>query len=359
MGTRPGPLMPYPVELFKTNGNVPGTPTKHLLPSKRPLSPGMGNIDSPAKRRLKAAEGVVAPSRTRSPLSASSSSGRFAPNHFQALLQGGDSPAKQLDFGSSRVDGSPSGASDTTACDSPRSGSRTPRRSPKRTSPARVRRSPRLSARTSSVVPEIPPEEQSAGSVDAGSSPIRPSIAGPILVPRTVIPPDRQSIHYPGFDIYQDPHIVLPAPSSVSKILAAEASGTSADEPWPVTVEDDKENMPPRRKPSKSKKAGASSTPSGTLVLKAAFLPLPSTSGKSDSTEEAKPVPSSPHPKHVRDYLSAAHMIPRERSVHAAASPARTLVAVTPGRFPLPEARKQMRKALEDEADDLDNDDSL
>ncbi|KAI0375798.1 hypothetical protein BV20DRAFT_959851 [Pilatotrama ljubarskyi] len=358
MAPRPGPLMPYPIELFfKPDPNVVGTPGKHLLPSKRSLSPGSGSVDSPAKRRLMAQEGAAVLRGARSPLSGSSSSARFAPSHFQSLLQGRDSPAKQLDFGCSKQDGSPSGVSDSTACDTSRSGSRTPRRSPKRTSNDRLRRSPRLSARASSVVPEVRSADQPAITVEVAPSPIRTNIAAPIIVPRTVTPPDRQSIHYPGFDIYQDPHIILPPSSSVSKILAAEASNTTPDEPWPDTKEDDKENLPPRRKSSKSKKAGASSTPSGTYVLKAAYLPLPSRSDRSDSSDEVNPVPASPHPTHVRDYLSTVHGMSEDRVLSPTASPAATLVGITPRRIPLgQEARKQMRKALEDEADDLHDD---
>lgn len=69
-----------------------------------------------------------------------------------------------------------------------------------------------------------------------------------------------------------------------------------------------------------------------------------------------KHMPASPHPKHVRDYLAT----PNVRTVHPAVSPAATLVGVTPGRTPLSkEERKQMRRALEDEVDDVDGEDEF
>ncbi|KAH9850739.1 hypothetical protein C2E23DRAFT_833996 [Lenzites betulinus] len=337
MAPRPGPLMPLPLELFKADAPLSGTPAKRLRPNKRPHSPGLGCIDSPAKRRLKAEEGAAGTRHTRSPLSASSNSARFAPNHFHALLQGPESPAKKLDFGSSKLAGPPSAASESMAYDVSRSGSRTSRRSPKRTSATPVRRSSRLSGRGSSTITEgLSITEQSSGV----SSSIRVSTSEVMLIPRTVAPPDIQSIHYPGFEIYQDPHIILPSSSSQPPSTADEASSDG---------EYEKENLPPRRK--SSKKAAKLSTPSETSLIKMALL--------SPSSKSAmKPVPPSPHPKHVCDYLSAARTTPKERVLRAGESPIRTLISTTPGRTPLgKEERKQMRRALEDEVDDFDGDD--
>lgn len=349
MAPRPGPLMPYPVELFSADPRISGTPLKHLRPNKRPHSPGRGSFDSPAKRRLKE-EGSISSRHTRSPLSATSNSARFAPDHFQALLQGPDSPAKKLEFGSSKAAASPSAASESTAYDTPRSGSRTPRRSPKRTSTARVRRSPRLSARASSVVSEeIAVEEQLVTRIEVASSSVRVSIPEPVLVPRVVTPPDVQSVHYPGFDIYQDPHIILPSTSSLSHTSTADESQ--------FDKEQEKENFAPPKKSSKQAKNPA--TPSSAPLIKAALF-SPSTRGAPPSVGKEKPVPASPHPKHVCDYLSAAHITPKERTVRLTSSPASTLVGATPGRTPLgKEARRQMRRALENEVDDFDGDDDL
>ena len=338
---RPGPLQPYDVRLFTPAPSAPGTPSR---PYKRPHSPGVGSLDSPAKRRLKATEGITSPKYTKSPLSGSSSSARFAPAHFHALLQGPDSPAKRLDFGSD--------ASDSTACEG--GGSGTPRRSPKRTPSASastqvttsVRRSTRLAARRASRSPSASgsgrlPEEPDknaghaqTGAVDERTAAIRVPTIAPLLIPRVVTPPDRQSIHYPGFDIYQDPHIVVP--------VASDRVST----PPSVDKDLDKENVAPRRR--SSKKLATPVTPSERAWLKASLL-SPTIKGS-----VKKPVPASPHPKHVHDYLTT----PKERMPRPAVSPAATLVGATPGRTPLgKEERKVMRRAMEEELDDVDGDD--
>ncbi|KAI0832582.1 hypothetical protein BC628DRAFT_1407026 [Trametes gibbosa] len=338
MAPRPGPLMPLPLDLFKADSPLSGTPAKHPRPNKRPHSPGLGCIDSPAKRRIKAAEGAVGMRHTRSPLSASSHNARSAPSHFHALLQGPESPAKKLDFGSTKPAGSSSTTSESMSCDVSRSGTRPSRRSPKMIS-APVRRSSRLSARASSAVPEsLSVTEQPAGV----ASSVRGSPLESMLILRTGTSPDIQSIHYPGFDIYQDPHITLPSSST--------PQSTSADEAFAVN-DCEKENFQPRRK--SSKKVANLTTPSETSLIKMALL-------SPSSTNVLKPVPASPHPKHVCDYLSAAHTTPKERILRTMESPLRTLVISTPGRTPLgKEERKQMRRALEVEVDDFDGDDDL
>ncbi|KAI0335624.1 hypothetical protein GY45DRAFT_1240091, partial [Cubamyces sp. BRFM 1775] len=352
MAPRPGPLMPYPLELFSADPKAASTPAKHLLPKKRPYSPGLGCLDSPAKRRLKATEGVGASSHTRSPLSASSNNARFAPPHFHALLQGPDSPVKRLDFGHPQLaEGNPlPGVSESTAASTSQSVSRTPKRSPRRTSGTRVRRSPRLSARTPTGCSDATTAGGQSTPLPEPSSPSgRASGAEPILIPRSLSPPDPQSIHYPGFDIYQDPYTVLPTSASMSTSIDDECDGTSSDK------EQDKENLPPRRK--SSKKAANPASPSELSLIKAALL-SPSSKRARENVEVAKAMPASPHPKHVCDYLSATHRTPRERISLTTTTPVATLTGVTPGRTPLgKEERKQMRRALEAEVDNFDEDD--
>ncbi|RPD67007.1 hypothetical protein L226DRAFT_565768 [Lentinus tigrinus ALCF2SS1-7] len=334
--TRPGPLQEMDLRLVPVPTPY-GTPS-HSRPNKRPHSPSVGSFDSPAKRRLKAEGGLNTP-RLKSPLSASSNSARFAPAHFHALLQGPDSPAVRLDFGSSE-------ASDATVCETPRGGgSGTPRRSPKRTPSTRVRRSPRLSART----PGSPPRStgsNSHGQNDAenDSAAIRAPRASPMRIPREVSPPDRQSIHYPGFDVYQDRYIVIPVARKPDPAEHKEHASLTFDK------EQDKENRAPRRK--SSKKIADPATPSETARAKAG-LTSPSASVKSSTK---KPAPASPHPKHVTDYLSAL-ATPRERILRPVVSPAVTLVGATPGRTPLgKEERRRMRRAMEEEMDFIDGD---
>ncbi|KAM5535534.1 hypothetical protein V8D89_010871 [Ganoderma adspersum] len=335
---RPGPLQPYDIHLFTPTPSAPGTPER---PNKRPHSPSVGPFGGPVKRRLKAREGAASPKYVKSPLSGSSNSARFAPAHFHALLQGPDSPAKRLDFGSD--------TSDATACED--RGGGTPRRTPKQSPSAspsikasKVRRSPRLTARTSRS-PFASGEEGVSGSnntgqtltgVDERTAAIRALTTAPLIIPRVLTPPDRQSIHYPGFDVYQDPHIVIPVAFSPSADLS------------PADKEHDKENVAPRRK--SSKKTSAPVTPSDTAWLKAELL------SPSVKSSVKKHVPASPHPKHVHDYLTT----PKERTLRPLVSPAATLVGATPGRTPLgKDERKLMRRAMEEELDDVDGDDEL
>ncbi|CDO76553.1 hypothetical protein BN946_scf184982.g12 [Trametes cinnabarina] len=265
---------------------------------------------------MKAEESSVQP---RSPLTASSNSARFASAHFHALLQGSESPAKKLDFGAE------SHADDSSA--SGENGSpRTFRRSPKKTPASRPRRSPRLSARC--------PASQISTNPSAISH-------EPILIPRDVTPSDPQSIHYPGFNIYQDPFTVLPTSSSQPTSHYDHAPEASSDK------ELNKENRPPRRK--LLKKTADPMTPEVPLI-KAALLSASSTRVR---LEDAKLVPVSPHTKHVCDYLSASHTTPKERAARSGANISSSLIVITPGKTPLgTEQRKLMRQAMEEEADE-------
>lgn len=340
--SRPGPLQPYDISLFVPAG-PPGTPSGSR-PNKRPHSPSVGSFGVPAKRRLKAAEGTQTPKFVKSPLSGSSSSGRFAPAHFHALLQGPDSPAKRLNLGSSE-------ASDSTACEAPlRSlnggggGSGTPRRSPKRPSQTRLRRSPRLSTRSpgsSSGSPrQLSGGQTGADDADAAA---RVAPATPMFIPRVVTPPDPQSVHYPGFVIFQDPHIMVPSTSQ----FPADFVSDSEQEP-------DKENRAPRCKSSKK---------SSTLVIPSdATWEKNGLSSPSKKSSYKTLVPSSPHPKHVKDYLMTPRttLSAKAHGTHFPVSPATTLVGATPNRTPLgKEERKKMRLAMEEEADDVEGDDEL
>ncbi|KAI9056530.1 hypothetical protein FKP32DRAFT_1585917 [Trametes sanguinea] len=319
MAPRPGPLMPYPLDLFTVEGSA--TPSKHLLPQKRRCSPSPSCYDSPAKRRVKADGTDTVPLRARSPLSASSNSARFATSHFNALLQGPDSPAKRLDFATFSHDEDSTSRSENGT-------PRTPRRSPKRTTTPRPRRSPRLS-----TVQPISRSPQNHHAI----------VSEPIRIPRDVMPPNPQSIHYPGFDIHQDPYTVLPTSASHTSIIVHDdAVEHSLDEEF------DKENRPPRRK--RAKKTVDPATPDLPLI-KAALLSASST--RAERLEDAKPVPLSPHPKHVCDYLSATRVTPKPCTLQSDGESIGPLAAITPGRTPLgKEQRKQMRRAMEEEVDD-------
>ncbi|OSD04398.1 hypothetical protein PYCCODRAFT_1433782 [Trametes coccinea BRFM310] len=310
--------MPYPLDLFTVEGSA--TPSKHLLPQKRRCSPSPSCRDSPAKRRVKANGINTAPLHARSPLSASSNSARFATSHFNALLQGPDSPAKKLDFATPSREEDPISRNENDT-------SRTPRRSPKRTTTPRPRRSPRLSA-----MHAISRSPKNHGAI----------IAEPILIPRDVTPTNPQSIHYPGFDIHQDSFTVLPTSASHSRPVVDVDALELSDEEF------DKENRPPRRK--RAKKTVDPATPELPLI-KAALLSASST--RAERLEDASLVPLSPHPKHVCDYLSTNHFTSKDRTSQLDADSSGPLCTITPGRTPLgQEQRKRMRRAMEEEADD-------
>lgn len=168
-----------------------------------------------------------------------------------------------------------------------------------------------------------------------------------MLIPREVSPPDRQSIHYPGFDVHQDPYIIIPVARAFDSSEDVESAITTFDK------ECEKENLAPRRK--SSKKTAEPVTPSETAWLKAGLV---SPFGSTKSSAK-KPVPASPHPKHVTDYL-ANLATPRERTLRPAVSPAATLVGATPGRTPLgKEERRRMRRTMEEEIDYIDGEDEL
>ncbi|KAI9000863.1 hypothetical protein BD414DRAFT_406572, partial [Trametes punicea] len=345
MAVRPGPLMPYPLDMFKADTGVPGMPAEQV-PKKRPYAPGSGRLDSPAKRRMKAEGGSLC---IKSPLSVSSNRAGSASTHFDASLRGRDSPAKKLDFGAprSRVDHLPSSISDLMTCGSVNSPS-TPRRSSRRIVVNRVRRSPRLSARSIDLGgPAGGQQPRLANHV----LPITKAMTASEYVSsrRVVTPPDPQSIHYPGFDIYQDPFVVPPTSLVHCCSVANEEKEDSSDN------EHDKENRPPRRKAAKT----AAPTTADTSLIKAALLSPPSARRGSERTEKTRPIPASPHPKHVCDYLSLSrNNTPKERVPHTMASPAHDLIRFTPGRTPLgKEERRQMRRALEEEVDDFAGDD--
>ncbi|KII94930.1 hypothetical protein PLICRDRAFT_80430, partial [Plicaturopsis crispa FD-325 SS-3] len=171
---RAGPLQELPLDHF-----LPSKSTAPQKSNKRPHSPGVPSLFSPAKRRILTAEGIFSPEKTmKSSLVAS----RANTSPLLVLRGGADSPARKLDFG-------PPKSSPRTSVVSARKASnpRTPGPSPP------LRQSTSSSTRASES-PEA----------DDYFSPRHPSRV-PTAIPRQMPPPpDRQSQHYPGFDVFQD-----------------------------------------------------------------------------------------------------------------------------------------------------------
>lgn len=216
---RPGPLQELPLERFLPTH--PNPPSKSVRSHKRPLSPGSPNPFSPTKRRILNSEGIFASEKTCKTLM---SSGKASPARFSDVLVGSASPARILDFGLPKPHGGePVKRPFPTQTQIPSLSSRkTPISSPyRRVSPAN----------------HIATGDSTNTEVFSTSS-TRP-VAVPIVIPRELPPPpDPQSIHYPGFVVFQDAHIIIyPADFNPERVSDAETHTNLF-----------KENLPPRRK---------------------------------------------------------------------------------------------------------------
>lgn len=241
--------MPLPLDQFL----LPASGT-----SKRPHSPGAPTPFSPAKRRLLNDEGLF-----KTPLPRNTDSSRFA-----TVLASPASPARVLDFGGlprsnagdpqkrPAVPQHPSGTlpSHSSSTSSSSSSSHTglapsPELKPRGTRPTR-----------------ITGDEASVNLFDFDTLPspsASPTSSSFTLVPRDLPPQiDPRSAHYPGFVVYQDPHIVVYNPPTDNG-------------PGPDDMDEDaqvcKENVAPRRR-----------------LKKMATEPLPKTNHLSASGTPAK-----------------------------------------------------------------------
>ncbi|KAF5387630.1 hypothetical protein D9615_000577 [Tricholomella constricta] len=190
---RPGPLQDLPLDHFlPTNPNLPSTSRK------RPLSPGGLSFASPAKRRILNEQAIC-----KSPLS-----GRGTPARFSRVLTGPSSPARKLDFGSPKL--------------------------------TRREATPPRAFRAFSEDQEM----DDYFSHPSSSSSVPPPSSNSSIIPRETPPPlDPQSIHYPGFRVYFDTHIIL---TPVEEALAQPSTPGGEKEREAL-----KENIVPRRRPRK------------------------------------------------------------------------------------------------------------
>jgi hypothetical protein len=220
-----GPLHELPLEDFlPPDLNTLQVPSR---PGKRPLSPGVSKLLSPAKRRILNEQGLLISEKAEGSLPRTSK--QSSPCRFADVLNGPGSPAKVLDFGL------PKNRQETI--NTPME--MTPRR-PITRSMSRLASNPEPNPRQSSSR-HIEEFTTNDNTFEPHPS-ITRNARSPVFIPRDLPPPpDPQSIHYPGFDIYQDPHTIIFPPLSAS---------------LPETLKDEaKENIPCRRK---SRKAAAS-----------------------------------------------------------------------------------------------------
>lgn len=333
---RAGPLQELPLEHFLRA--PPPSPSKTSRPNKRPHSPGGPILYSPAKRRVLDAEGVFSPEITmKSPVSSSALGGRFAPIHFDELLRGPDSPAKRLDFGSPK--NSPQISSRSVGSDSAGRDLSQPLARPL---------SSRHSLDDDFDMGEYCNYPRSPSTTPPPSSFLSSTLQEPASI-------NRHSVHYPGFDIFQDVEETPHHTPSLNEDFATTVSQLSQ-----VEKDLEKENLPPRRKPQKS--ATEPIKPSDAAWVKAGLLSPSSKMSEVQQSGKAKTVPITPHPKR-RVYVEKPRdgsLTPMSRSLRLLDSPTSILLDVTPGhltpgRTPVGKSeRMERRRALEDEVDDDD-----
>ncbi|KAI0004953.1 hypothetical protein BJV74DRAFT_315246 [Russula compacta] len=221
------PLDPF-LQTLSDDPNIPTPPTG----SKRSRSPSLArSIFSPAKRRILEQERLFHPSQSR-PYPSPSIHSLRPPRG--ALLHAFDGTKCLL--GSSLAglsDGLPSPSRHPHAVVPPLP--RAPRRisprlsasprsktlpSPTTTTPTRT--SPR---KTRSSQPQTTPPTSPQRVRRASTSTTTPSPPAPTMVLRELPPPpDRRSVHYPGFDVHLDTHVALPCVRSKARAKAEAAA---------------------------------------------------------------------------------------------------------------------------------------
>ncbi|KAJ7094565.1 hypothetical protein B0H15DRAFT_830042 [Mycena belliarum] len=298
---RPGPLQDLPLDLF-----LPPNPNLSQRPNKRVHSPGGPSLFSPTKRRILAEEGLI-PGSLR------------GPTRFRAVpvpRDGGDSPVRKLDFGLPK--NSPASPQlPPNAATQPRP-TRLTRRTSSHTTPDAFMPSP--------STPLLPDDAVDYFSSLPPSDPSDLERVAPSHPPRVILPPvDTQSIHYPGFHVYQDAYLGTgPALDLVvDPSLSPQKDAT-------------KENVAPRRKPHKSVTAP---TPSD---LKARLTSPDTSLAKATSTPRA--------PGRSHEWSSSTTPTARRPDVVLTRD-----IRLTPKLHDT--ERREMKRRLEEEVDEVPCDD--
>ncbi len=189
--------------------------------SKRSRSPSLAcSIFNPAKRRILEQEGLVLTTRSRLRTRTSTDSLDLP---RRALLHVSETSKRLPGPSIAKGDTPPPTLVHPDPLDPPSP------RAPRRTSP-RLSASPHsksCSSATTTPPRSFPrkarPETAASGSSSRYSRRTTPST--PTVVPREMPPPpDRRSLHYPGFDVHQDTHIALPSTQSMTRRALEEAA---------------------------------------------------------------------------------------------------------------------------------------
>ncbi|KAJ7490361.1 hypothetical protein B0H11DRAFT_2278091 [Mycena galericulata] len=300
---RPGPLKDLPLDLF-----LPPHPNLPQRPNKRVHSPGGPTLFSPTKRRILAEEGIFSGGSLKSPVRVSA---------LPVTRDG--SPAKKLDFGLPK--------------NSPASVRAPPSAPPSASEPLTTRVTRSRTNSDAFLASSSPHRDDAQETTDYFSS--RPDTLtfrlAPVATSQTLreIPPpvDPQSIHYPGFHVFQDAYIDT-----------APAMDLDVDPVLSPQKDTHKENVPPRRKPRKSVTAPTSD-------IKARLVSPDSRLAKANST------PCTP-----------GRPLAAERSNSATPTARRSDVVLTWDTRLTPKLqdmeRREMRRRLAEEVDDdIPNDD--
>lgn len=340
------PLQEMPLEQFL----LPPNSSKLGISTKRPVSPGTPVLYSPAKRRILSQEGFYllttkAPASTTPTASSQNRQPTKALQHqrFTDALMGPDSPVRKLDFG-------------------------TPKNAVGSKTPLRVVAEERLGTLPEVKVGTRPcprnhemdedcfsisrntSQSQMQPQSSVNHSPLVGSWSQPrrildfVSAPRDVPPPvDPQSEHYPGFVVYQDPHILVPTARLTSPALSPVWSATLApidEELGDISDTESigefvKENLPPRRKAHK---------------FPTTLMPEKPESLSSSSTKSSS-VPTTPLKEHL---LRGEILTPRQLTIFSLGAGSGLEKAQ---HSPSKGDQYSMRKILEEEVDGEQDDD--
>ncbi|KAJ3799216.1 hypothetical protein GGU11DRAFT_527389 [Lentinula aff. detonsa] len=318
--SRPGPLCEWSLDRFlPSNSNATQDKLSgNSRPNKRPLSPGGPSLFSPTKRRILTQEGIFLPEKMmKSPFRER----RTAGPSFGDLLRAPGSPVKKLDFERTR---SPQLPSSILEGRDVVGGS--VKATPVKVSAASLELVPKTNAKSTHRT--FDDDDFFATPERLTTSLSRPTAPTPFtLLPREIPPPtDPQSIHYPGFMVYQDPHIHIPVVNPA--ILQSFAQDSKDCDEW-------KENVALRRKIKK-----ANSDPvDGKITLHTPEAKKPEV----EKLFKAKATPATPRKTEAKERQEVTSPTPRRASLrHKTGTP------VTP------DEKRQRRQMLKDEVDEAD-----
>ncbi|KAG7096729.1 hypothetical protein E1B28_004142 [Marasmius oreades] len=288
---------------------LPPTPLTATRSTKRPFAPDSPSLFSPTKRRILSEEGLLSDNTLKSPFHI-----RETLTSRPAQANAEPSPAKKLDFGASKI-------------------AKTSVTGDRLSKPPSVAPSPQLprtpytpsctsNARTPlSAVDDFFSTPERLASSSHSKNP-------PRIVPRPLPAcSDPHSVHYPGFRVYRDPHIIIPDPIDPGLFMVRTA----------------KENLPPRRSMKKAATEPVRNEDNGLL------LTPESKKRELEKMLKAKSTPATPR-----------KIAGKERSEHTSPTPQRPAVPLggrpwvgTPSLTE--EDRRERRRLMMEEVEDGDN----